>query len=55
MEVTDGEGETCYVAVEITFTANARDTTKGRPKRRGSLTSFTGKRSSRCGGGSSPG
>ena len=29
MEVTDGEGETCYVAVEISFTANGRDTTQG--------------------------
>ena len=44
MEVTDGEGETCYVAVEISFTANGRDTTRA-VRNAGFLTSFTGKRS----------
>ena len=44
MEVTDGEGETCYVAVERSFTANGRDTTRA-VRNAGFLTSFTGKRS----------
>ena len=44
MEVTDGEGETCYVAIEISFTANGRDTTRA-VRNAGFLTSFTGKRS----------
>ena len=44
MEVTDGEGETCYVAVEISFTANGRDTTRAVRNAR-FLTAFTGKRS----------
>ncbi len=44
MEVTDGEGETCYVAVEISFTANGRDTSRA-VRNAGFLTSFTGKRS----------
>ena len=44
MEVTDGEGETCYVAVEISFTANGRDTTRA-VRNAGFLTAFTGKRS----------
>ena len=44
MEVTDGEGETCYVAVEISFTANGRDTTRA-VRNAGFLTAFTGKKS----------
>ena len=44
MEVTDGEGETCYVAVEISFTANGRDTSRA-VRNAGFLTAFTGKRS----------
>ena len=44
MEVTDGEGETCYVAVEISFTANGRDTTRA-VRNAGFLSKFTGKRS----------
>jgi hypothetical protein len=44
MEVTDGEGDTCYVAVEISFTANGRDTSRA-VRNAGFLTSFTGKRS----------
>ena len=44
MEVTDGEGETCYVAVEISFTANGRDTSRA-VRNAGFLSSFTGKRS----------
>ena len=42
MEVTDGEGETCYVAVEISFTANGRDTTRA-VRNAGFLSKFTGK------------
>ena len=44
MEVTDREAETCYVAVEISFTANGRDTTRA-IRNAGFLTGFTGKRS----------
>ena len=44
MEVTDGDGETCYVAVEISFTANGRDTTRAVGNAE-FLTRFTGKRS----------
>ena len=44
MEVTDGEGDTCYVAVEISFTANGRDTTRA-VRNAGFLSKFTGKRS----------
>ena len=44
MEVTGREGETCYVAVEISFTANGRDTTRA-VRNAGFLTRFTGKRS----------
>ena len=44
MEVTDGDGETCYVAVEISFTANGRDTTRA-VRNAEFLTRFTGKRS----------
>ena len=44
LEVTDGDGETCYVAVEISFTANGRDTTRA-VRNAEFLTRFTGKRS----------
>ena len=44
MEVTDRADETCYVAVEISFTANGRDTTRA-VRNAGFLTGFTGKRS----------
>ena len=44
MEVSDRGGETCYVAVEISFTANGRDTTRA-IRNAGFLTAFTGKRS----------
>ena len=43
MEVTDGEGETCYLAVEVSFTANGRDTTRA-GRNASFLTMFTGKR-----------
>lgn len=42
MEVTDGDGETCYVAVEVSFTANGRDTTRA-VRNAEFLTKFTGK------------
>ena len=42
IEATDQAGEPCYIAVEISFTANGRDT--GRALRNGEfLTRFTGK------------
>ena len=42
MEATDAAGETCYIAVEISFTVDARDT--GRALRNADLlTRFTGK------------
>ena len=45
MEATDsGGGETCYIAVEISFTANGRDTTRVL-RNAEFLTRFTGKRS----------
>lgn len=44
MEVTDLEGSTCYVAVEVSFTANGRDTVRAIRNAR-FLTRFTGKRS----------
>jgi hypothetical protein len=44
MEVTDGDDVTCYVAVEISFTANGRDTTRA-VRNAEFLTRFTGKRS----------
>ena len=44
LEVTDGNGATCYVAVEISFTANGRDTTRA-VRNAEFLTRFTGKRS----------
>ena len=42
MEVTDSDGETCYIAVEISFTANGRDTTRA-IRNAEFLTRFTGK------------
>ena len=44
MEATDSDGETCYVAVEVSFTANGRDTTRA-VRNAEFLTMFTGKRS----------
>ncbi len=43
MEATDQAGETCYIAVEVSFTANGRDTTRAVRNAR-FLTGFTGKR-----------
>ena len=42
MEATDQAGAPCYIAVEISFTANGRDTTRAR-RNAEFLTSFTGK------------
>ena len=42
MEATGREGETCYIAVEISFTVNGRDTTRA-VRNAGFLTKFTGK------------
>ena len=42
MEATDSDGETCYIAVEISFTANGRDTTRA-IRNAEFLTRFTGK------------
>jgi len=42
MEATGREGETCYIAVEISFTVNGRDTTRAL-RNAGFLTKFTGK------------
>ena len=42
MEATDQAGAPCYLAVEISFTANGRDTTRAR-RNAEFLTSFTGK------------
>ena len=42
MEATDRAGEPCYIAVEISFTANGRDTTRAR-RNAEFLTRFTGK------------
>ena len=42
MEVTDSNGETCYVAVEVSFTVNGRDT-KRAVRNAEFLTRFTGK------------
>ncbi len=44
MESTGQDGETCYIAAEISFTANGRDTTRA-IRNAGFLTRFTGKRS----------
>lgn len=42
MEATDQDGETCYIAVEISFTVNGRDTTRAL-RNAEFLTRFTGK------------
>ena len=42
MEATDASGETCYIAVEISFTANGRDTTRAL-RNADFLTRFTGR------------
>ena len=42
MEATDEAGESCYVAVEISFTANGRDTTRAL-RNADFLTRFTGR------------
>ena len=42
MEATDRAGAPCYIAVEISFTANGRDTTRAR-RNADFLTRFTGK------------
>ncbi len=42
MEATDSDGETCYIAVEISFTANGRDTRRA-IRNAELLTKFTGK------------
>ncbi len=44
LEAADTDGETCYVAVEISFTANGRDTTRA-IRNAEFLRRFTGKRS----------
>ena len=44
MEAADKDGETCYVAVEISFTANGRDTERA-IRNADFMTRFTGKRS----------
>ena len=43
MEATDQAGETCYIAVEISFTVNGRDTTRA-IRNAEFLTRFTDKR-----------
>ena len=45
MEVTDREGEICYLAVEISFTVNGRDTARA-IRNAGFLAKLSGKRSS---------
>ena len=44
LEAADKDGETCYVAVEISFTANGRDTVRA-IRNADFMTRFTGKRS----------
>ena len=44
IEATDQKGATCYIAVEISFTVNGRDTTRAR-RNAAFLTRFTGDRS----------
>ena len=44
IEATDQKGTTCYIAVEISFTVNGRDTTRAR-RNAAFLTRFTGDRS----------
>jgi hypothetical protein len=43
MEATDGTGETCYLAIEVSFTANGRDTTRA-VRNAGFPSRFTGRR-----------
>lgn len=43
LEATDRAGETCYLAVEVSFTANGRDTTRA-VRNAGFLSRFTGRR-----------
>lgn len=43
MEATNRAGETCYLAVEVSFTANGRDTTRA-VRNAGFLSRFTGRR-----------
>ena len=43
MEATDAAGETCYIAVEISFTVNGRDTTRA-IRNAALLTRFTGRK-----------
>ena len=44
MEARDGEGEACYVAVEVSFTVNGRDTSRA-IRNADFLSRFTGRRS----------
>ena len=44
IEATDQKGATCYIAIEISFTVNGRDTTRAR-RNAAFLTRFTGDRS----------
>ena len=44
MEARDGEGETCYVAAEVSFTVNGRDTSRA-IRNADFLLRFTGRRS----------
>ena len=44
MEATDSDGDPCYIAVEISFTANGRDTRRAMRNAK-LLTEFTGRRS----------
>ena len=43
IEARDGKDETCYVAVEVSFTANGRDTRRA-IRNAGFMSRFTGKR-----------
>ena len=43
IEARDGKDETCYVAVEVSFTANGRDTRRA-IRNAGYMARFTGKR-----------
>ena len=43
LEATDRAGETCYLTVEVSFTANGRDTTRA-IRNAGFLSRFTGRR-----------
>ena len=42
MEATDADGNVCYIAVEVSYTANGRDTTRAR-RNAEFLTRFTGR------------